>query len=90
MFVFYKLQNSLFQYYPAHDELGELMERLRLYGLFRSEHSDFKEEMDRIRRLKGKDKKHKWSTYKGDEANFLEEEEEEEEASMAGEEGKKE
>ena len=50
------------QYYPAHDEVAALMDKLRDYGLYRNEHLDFKEEMDRIRRLKGKIKTHKWST----------------------------
>lgn len=41
------------------------MEHLRYYGLYRNEHLDFKEEMDRIRRLKGKFRK--WRHHKGDE-----------------------
>lgn len=42
------------QYYPRHVETGKLMMRLREYGLFRDEHQDFKEEMKRLRELRGK------------------------------------
>jgi len=41
-------------YYPAHEETNELMRNLRDYGLFRDEHKDFKDEMDRLRELRGK------------------------------------
>lgn len=41
-------------YYPRHVETGKLMMMLRHYGLFRDEHQDFKEEMDRMRALRGK------------------------------------
>lgn len=44
-------------YYPRHIETGVLMERLRYYGLYRDEHEDFKEEMERMRALRGKVKK---------------------------------
>lgn len=32
------------------------MMKLRYYGLYRDEHADFKEEMERMRVLKGKDR----------------------------------
>lgn len=41
-------------YYPRHVETGLLMQHLRSYGLFRDEHEDFKEEMKRMRELRGK------------------------------------
>lgn len=44
-------------YYPRHIETGQLMEKLRYYGLYRDEHEDFKEEMERMRALRGKVKK---------------------------------
>lgn len=40
-------------YYPRHVETGWLMRHLRSYGLFRDEHEDFKEEMKRLRALRG-------------------------------------
>lgn len=41
-------------YYPPHDQWSHLMYRLRHYGLFRDEHEDFREEMKRLRVLRGK------------------------------------
>ena len=52
----YEERREIVEYYPAHDETMELMTHLRHYGLFRNEHLDFKEEMERIRALKGKSK----------------------------------
>lgn len=46
------------RYYPRHVETGLLMMKLREYGLFRDEHQDFKDEMKRLRALRGK---HKYS-----------------------------
>jgi len=43
-------------YYPAVEETNELMRVLRDYGLFRDEHKDFCEEMQRLRVLRGKAK----------------------------------
>lgn len=43
-------------YYPRHAETYELMKHLRLYGLFRDEYEDFKEEYQRTRELRGKKK----------------------------------
>lgn len=42
-------------------ETDKLMLRLREYGLFRDEHQDFKEEMKRLRELRGKVKG--WKRY---------------------------
>lgn len=47
-------------YYPRHIETQLLMKNLRLYGLYRDEHEDFKDEMERLRELRGKGKKSKW------------------------------
>ncbi|XP_037954239.1 28S ribosomal protein S33, mitochondrial-like [Teleopsis dalmanni] len=41
-------------WYPRHVETHILMKNLRAYGLFRDEHQDFKEEMKRVRKLRGK------------------------------------
>nr|CAH0113398.1 unnamed protein product [Daphnia galeata] len=41
-------------YYPRHVEIHVLMKNLRNYGLFRDEHEDFKEEIKRLRELRGK------------------------------------
>jgi len=41
-------------YYPAQEETNELMRNLRDYGLYRDEHKDFCDEMDRLRELRGK------------------------------------
>lgn len=41
-------------WYPRHWETGYMMMKLRKYGLFRDEHQDFKEEMIRLRTLRGK------------------------------------
>lgn len=41
-------------YYPPHKEWTRLMFRLRDYGLYRDEHHDFREEMRRLRTLRGK------------------------------------
>lgn len=49
----HKRQNIV-EYYPRHPQIGRLMMHLRYYGLFRDEHQDFKEEMKRLRALRGK------------------------------------
>jgi small subunit ribosomal protein S33 len=45
---------EMVEYYPRHVETHKLMMKLRDYGLFRDEHQDFKEEMIRLRALRGK------------------------------------
>lgn len=47
---------EIHSYYPRHPETGKLMMMLRHYGLFRDEHADFVEEMERMRALRGKAK----------------------------------
>lgn len=51
------LRKDIYAYYPRHYEIGAIMKKLRYYGLFRDEHADFQEEMDRMRALRGKVKK---------------------------------
>lgn len=41
-------------YYPPHPMFYQLSKLLRLHGLFRDEHEDFREEMQRLRELRGK------------------------------------
>jgi small subunit ribosomal protein S33 len=45
---------EMVEYYPRHVETYKLMTKLRNYGLYRDEHQDFKEEMTRLRALRGK------------------------------------
>uniref|UniRef100_A0A1A9VD31 Small ribosomal subunit protein mS33 n=1 Tax=Glossina austeni TaxID=7395 RepID=A0A1A9VD31_GLOAU len=47
-------RDYVINWYPRHVETHILMKNLRLYGLFRDEHEDFKEEMKRVRKLRGK------------------------------------
>lgn len=48
------LRSGVINYYPRHVEMGRLMWNLRGYGLYRDEHADFREEMKRLRALRGK------------------------------------
>ncbi|XP_018326464.1 28S ribosomal protein S33, mitochondrial [Agrilus planipennis] len=50
-------RKDLYPYYPRHIETGQLMLNLRYYGLFRDEHADFQDEMERLRVLRGKGKR---------------------------------
>jgi len=52
----YEQREEWISYYPAHDETHELMRILRDYGLYRDEHEDFKDEMERMRTLRGKNR----------------------------------
>ncbi|XP_076246324.1 mitochondrial ribosomal protein S33 [Calliopsis andreniformis] len=47
---------EIVRYYPRFRETDMLMQHLRLYGLFRDEHQDFKDEYKRLRELRGKKK----------------------------------
>ncbi|XP_033331598.1 mitochondrial ribosomal protein S33 [Megalopta genalis] len=47
---------EIVRYYPQHNEISTLMKQLRLYGLYRDEHADFKDEYQRLRELRGKQK----------------------------------
>ncbi len=44
-------------WYPPLEEYSNILGTLRRVGLFRDEHADFREEMDRLRALRGKHKK---------------------------------
>ncbi|KAL8576946.1 Small ribosomal subunit protein mS33 [Nucella lapillus] len=50
------LDGRVVDYYPPYKDLGMLFQTLRSYGLYRDEHQDFKEEMKRLRALRGKTK----------------------------------
>lgn len=50
------LDPEVVKWYPRHRELKMLMSGLRFHGLYRDEHEDFKEEMQRRRELRGKSK----------------------------------
>ena len=43
-----------YNYYPAHPQIRELMYTLRKHGLFRDEHLDFRDEIARLKILRGK------------------------------------
>lgn len=49
------LRDDIINYYPRHPEMANLMGNLREYGLYRDEHADFIEEMNRLRALRGKE-----------------------------------
>ncbi|XP_046428180.1 small ribosomal subunit protein mS33 [Neodiprion pinetum] len=57
-------RQEVVDWYPRHPEIGKLMMRLREYGLFRDEHEDFKDEMKRLRVLRGKGKPEKGESKK--------------------------
>lgn len=48
------LRDDVINYYPRHIEMGQLMVNLREYGLFRDEHADFREEIKRLKAMRGK------------------------------------
>jgi small subunit ribosomal protein S33 len=52
-------RSEIVEYYPRLKQTHDLFNIVRLYGLFRDEHEDFKEEFERIRISKGKDSKSK-------------------------------
>ncbi|NP_001291172.1 28S ribosomal protein S33, mitochondrial [Esox lucius] len=49
-------KKEVFDWYPQHKVYYALTQKLRYMGLFRDEHEDFKEEMRRLRKLRGKGK----------------------------------
>jgi len=53
----YEIRKEIVEYYPAHEETNQLMTQLRDYGLYRDEAKDFKDFMDDMRKLRGKEKK---------------------------------
>lgn len=52
---------EIVHYYPAHEQTNWLMDALRDYGLFRNEHKDFLDEMERLRNIRGKSRYGKYS-----------------------------
>lgn len=50
----YHKRDYVVNWYPRHVETHLLMWNLRNYGLFRDEHQDWKDEMKRLRYLRGK------------------------------------
>ncbi|KAF5398220.1 Mitochondrial ribosomal protein S33 [Paragonimus heterotremus] len=50
---------KLKDYYPPLEEYSSILWKLRYLGLFRDEHADFREEMNRLRELRGKGKRRK-------------------------------
>lgn len=50
----YHKRDYIINWYPRHNETHLLCRKLRDYGLFRDEHEDFKDEMKRLRYLRGK------------------------------------
>ncbi|KAF4079744.1 hypothetical protein AMELA_G00181810 [Ameiurus melas] len=49
-------KKEVYDWYPQHKIYYSLTQKLRYMGLFRDEHQDFKEEMRRLRKLRGKGK----------------------------------
>uniref|UniRef100_A0A8D0CG28 Small ribosomal subunit protein mS33 n=1 Tax=Salvator merianae TaxID=96440 RepID=A0A8D0CG28_SALMN len=50
----YAKRKEVYDWYPPHTAYYNLMKKLRYYGLYRDEHEDFKDEMKRLRKLRGK------------------------------------
>ncbi|KAJ7329111.1 hypothetical protein JRQ81_015285 [Phrynocephalus forsythii] len=50
----YAKRKEIYDWYPPHNVYHGLMRKLRFYGLYRDEHEDFKEEMKRLKKLRGK------------------------------------
>ncbi|VDP89894.1 unnamed protein product [Echinostoma caproni] len=46
-------------YYPPLEEYRNILVKLRVLGLYRNEHADFRDEMRRLRELRGKGKRKK-------------------------------
>ncbi|XP_031445657.1 28S ribosomal protein S33, mitochondrial isoform X1 [Phasianus colchicus] len=49
-------REEVYSWYPPHNTYYALMKKLRFLGLYRDEHQDFKEEMRRLKKLRGKEK----------------------------------
>ncbi|XP_071511958.1 small ribosomal subunit protein mS33-like [Diadema setosum] len=49
-----EMRKHIVDYYPPHTETYKLMKYLRFLGLYRDEHADFRDEMKRVQRMKGK------------------------------------
>ncbi|AWO97691.1 putative 28S ribosomal protein S33 mitochondrial isoform 2 [Scophthalmus maximus] len=49
-------RKEVYEWYPHHKIYFAMTQKLRFMGLFRDEHEDFKDEMSRLRKLRGKGK----------------------------------
>uniref|UniRef100_A0A674H7I4 Small ribosomal subunit protein mS33 n=2 Tax=Taeniopygia guttata TaxID=59729 RepID=A0A674H7I4_TAEGU len=49
-------REEVYNWYPPHNTYYALMKKLRYFGLYRDEHQDFREEMRRLKKLRGKEK----------------------------------
>ncbi|XP_001178630.3 28S ribosomal protein S33, mitochondrial [Strongylocentrotus purpuratus] len=49
-----EMRKHIVDYYPPHMEAFKLMGYLRYIGLYRDEHADFRDEMKRVQKMKGK------------------------------------
>nr|XP_020463826.1 28S ribosomal protein S33, mitochondrial [Monopterus albus]XP_020463827.1 28S ribosomal protein S33, mitochondrial [Monopterus albus] len=49
-------RKEVYDWYPQHRIYYAMTQKLRFMGLFRDEHQDFKDEMNRLRKLRGKGK----------------------------------
>ncbi|TRY65955.1 hypothetical protein DNTS_033532 [Danionella cerebrum] len=49
-------RKDVYDWYPPHKIYYGMMQRLRQWGLYRDEHQDFKEEMVRVHKLRGKER----------------------------------
>uniref|UniRef100_A0A8D0GI05 Small ribosomal subunit protein mS33 n=1 Tax=Sphenodon punctatus TaxID=8508 RepID=A0A8D0GI05_SPHPU len=49
-------RKEVYDWYPPHNTYYSLITKLRFFGLYRDEHQDFKEEMRRLKKLRGKGK----------------------------------
>lgn len=49
-------RKEVYDWYPHHRVYFGMMQKLRFMGLYRDEHQDFKEEMVRLKKLRGKGK----------------------------------
>ncbi|XP_040886491.1 28S ribosomal protein S33, mitochondrial [Toxotes jaculatrix] len=49
-------RKEVYDWYPHHKIYYAMTQKLRFMGLFRDEHEDFKDEMYRLRKLRGKGK----------------------------------
>ncbi|XP_077356432.1 small ribosomal subunit protein mS33 [Festucalex cinctus] len=47
-------RKEVYDWYPQHKIYYAMTQKLRFMGLFRDEHEDFKDEMRRLRKLRGK------------------------------------
>ncbi|XP_068163125.1 small ribosomal subunit protein mS33 [Antennarius striatus] len=49
-------RKEVYDWYPQHNVYSAMTKKLRFLGLFRDEHEDFREEICRLKKLRGKGK----------------------------------